>query len=271
MTVEEFRLFHDLIYKACGIYLKDNRQDFLETRLKKRLQARRIPSVYGYYKFINNGDEGRQELLALLDLLTINETYFFRNGPQLDLFDKRLLPDMISRRESEKQNALRIWSAGCSTGEEPHSIAMAVLDLIKYPRCWDIKIFASDLSLTVLQKAKEGIYPTSRLKEVSSERLEKYFDPCAEGYRVKPEVRQHVVFDFHNLKHDNGLQDLDAIFCRNVMIYFDEEEQKRLIQKFHRALRPNGYLLIGHAETLQGLSKDFRFIFHEKGTAYQKV
>lgn len=271
MTVEEFRLFHTLIYKACGIYLKENRRDFLETRVKKRLQARQMQSVYGYYQFLNSGEEGRRELLALLDLLTINETYFFRNGPQFDLFEKKLLPELISLRESEKQNTLRIWSAGCSTGEEPYSIAMAVLEQIKFSRCWDIKIFASDLSLTVLQKAKEGVYPVARLKEVSPHRLQNYFIPCEEGYLVKPEVRRRVIFDFHNLKHDDGLHDLDAIFCRNVMIYFDEEEQKRLVQKFHRALRPNGYLLIGHAETLQGLSKDFRFIFHEKGTAYQKI
>ncbi len=271
MTMDEFRLFHALIYRACGIHLKENRLDFLAVRVKKRLQVRRMQSVYGYYRLLNSGEEGGRELLELLDLLTINETYFFRNGPQFDLFEKKLLPDLISRRESEGQSTLRIWSAGCSTGEEPYSIAMAVLDQIRFSRGWEIKIFASDLSLTVLQKAKEGVYQAARLKEVDPRRLENYFIPCEGGYLVKPDVKRCVVFDFHNLKHDNGLRDLDAIFCRNVMIYFDEEEQKRLIQKFHDALRPNGYLLIGHAETIQGISKGFRFIFHEKGTAYQKT
>ena len=142
MTMDEFRLFHALIYRACGIHLKENRLDFLEVRVKKRLQARRIQSVYGYYQLLNSGEEGGRELLELLDLLTINETYFFRNGPQFDLFEKKLLPDLISRRESEGQRTLRIWSAGCSTGEEPYSIAMAGLDQIKFSRGWEIKIFA---------------------------------------------------------------------------------------------------------------------------------
>jgi chemotaxis protein methyltransferase CheR len=269
--VDEFRLFHSLIYKECGMYLKESRQDFLEVRLRKRLKACRIPTIYHYYRFLQSGPDGQRELLALLDLLTINETYFYRNRPQFALFETKLLPDLIARRNAEGQKRLRIWSAGCSTGEEPYSIAMAVLDALRDAGSWEIKIYASDLSLRVLEQARSGIYPPARMKELNASQLARHFTPCGDDYQVRTELRRLVLFDFHNLKHDNGLSDLDAIFCRNVMIYFDEQEQRRLIEKFHRALRPDGYLLIGHAETAQGLSNGFRFIFEDRGTAYQRI
>jgi chemotaxis protein methyltransferase CheR len=264
-------LFHSLIYNSSGMFIKETRLKYLETRIQKRLEVRRIPSVYSYYKFLTNGEDGAEELKQLLDLLTVNETYFFRNPPQIKLFEERLLPEMISKRESERNKALRIWSAGCSTGEEPYSIAISILDRLSYPRLWDVKVYASDISLSVLKKAKEGIYSKERLREASEKRIDKYFSLRKGGYAIRDEVKKYVIFDFHNLKFENGLRDLDAIFCRNVMIYFDAEEQRRLIQKFHAALRPGGYLLVGHAETLQGLSSDFRFVHENRGSAYQKI
>jgi chemotaxis protein methyltransferase CheR len=288
LTDEEFRLFRNLIYEESGIYLKDTRKDFLENRLVKRMAATGMISPYWYYKFVT--EKKKTELVILLDLLTINETSFFRNRPQLDLFRKTILPSLIGKKESAGQKRLRIWSAGCSTGEEPYSIAMDICEAITplnspltkggYRGGWDIRIFASDLSLTVLETASKGEYAADKIHvTVDDHYITRYFEKAPpEGnnggrqrhYRVKDIIRKMVVFDFHNLKNDNGLSDLDVIFCRNVMIYFDEEEQKRLIEKFFRSLNPGGYLLIGHAESLQSWNTGFQFVYDNKGTAYKK-
>jgi chemotaxis protein methyltransferase CheR len=269
LTAEEFKLFKNLIYEESGMYLAETKLEFLEHRLMKRMRATNTTTPYWYYRFLI--ENRKTELLVLLDILTINETSFFRNGPQFELFRNIVLPDVIGQREREGLRKLRIWSAGCSTGEEPYSIAMTVLDTVQYPDIWDIRIYASDLSLHVLEAAHKGVYAASRVNEtVPAQTLQKYFDPEGDAYRVKEAVRRLVVFDYHNLKHENGMSGLDVIFCRNVMIYFDEEEQKRLANKFYRSLAPGGYFLIGHAESLHGWNLDFRFIHDNKGTAYKK-
>lgn len=288
LTDEEFRLFRNLIYDEAGIYLKEARKDFLEHRLAKRMGATGMSSPYWYYKLVT---ETKNELLILLDLLTVNETSFFRNGPQMELFGKVILPDVMGMRSRDMQKRLRIWSAGCSSGEEPYSIAMIVHETIRNEPSsflsldkwssgclrraadseWDTRIFASDLSLTVLETASKGVYAGDKVRATVNEHyLTRYFDACGDCYRVRNEIKKMVVFDFHNLKNDNGLGNLDIIFCRNVMIYFNEEEQRRLIDKFYRGLNPGGYLLLGHAESLHGLGTGFEFVYDNKGTAYKK-
>ncbi len=270
LTDEEFRLFRNLIYEESGIYLKETRKDFLENRLSKRLTATGISSPYWYFKHVQA--QRASELLILLDLLTVNETSFFRNQPQLDLFRDRILPELARRKRNEPVKKLRIWSAGCSTGEEPYTISMILLDsLIGFPN-WDIKIYASDLSLSVLNAANKGEYAGEKVLNTVDERhIARYFEKAGDRYRIRNEVRKPIVFDFHNLKNDNGLRDLDVIFCRNVMIYFDQEEQLKLVNKFAASLNPGGYLVPGHAESLQGLNTPFRLLFANGGTAYVKT
>jgi chemotaxis protein methyltransferase CheR len=330
LTDEEFRLFRNLIYEESGIYLKETRKDFLENRLIKRMTATGMTSPYWYYKFVT--EKSKTEMLVLLDLLTINETSFFRNRPQIDLFKNVVLPDIMNKKRQNPPSPsftkggmgrLRVWSAGCSTGEEPYSIAMVVHDAMNnapsYPSLklrggrgsydggfeWDIKIFASDLSLTALEIANSGEYPADKvhatvddyyinkyferippschselvsesqgmLKRVQHDNLKKGFPEQRTGtyYKVKDEVKKMIIFDFHNLKNENGLQNLDVILCRNVMIYFDEEEQRRLIEKLYRKLNPGGFLLLGHAESLHGWNTGFQFVYKDKGTAYKKA
>lgn len=290
LTDEEFRLFRNVVYQEAGIYLKETRKDFLENRLRKRMAATGISSPYWYYKFVT--ETKKTELLILLDLLTVNETSFFRNGPQMDLFGNVILPDVMRRKFRDIQKRLRIWSAGCSTGEEPYSIAMIARDVLKDdpsrslpshgraadgargPQAmgeWDLRIFASDLSLTMLKTASKGEYPEEKVCSTVPDRyLSRYLEVNGNRYRVKEEIKKMVVFDFHNLKNDNGLDNLDVIFCRNVMIYFDEKEQRRLIDKFYRSLSAGGYLLLGHTESLHGLGTGFEFVYDNKGTAYKK-
>lgn len=269
VTDEEFRLFRDLIYRESGIYLKEARKDFLENRLLKRMDATAVSSPYWYYKLIT--DNKRTELLIFLDLLTVNETFFFRNRPQIELFRNIILPDVMERRARYGRKQLRIWSAGCSTGEEPYTIAMVIRDA--YPSLFgsDVRILASDLSLTALDVANAGEYEKGKVRaNVEAGYISRYFVEKEESYQVSEEIRRMVVFDFHNLKNDNGMTDLDVIWCRNVMIYFDEDEQKRLIEKFYRGLNPEGYLMLGHAETLHGLNTGLEFLYENKGTAYRK-
>ena len=270
LTDEEFSLFKGLIYDESGMYLADTKKDFLENRLQKRMRATNAMTPYWYYRHLLA--HRRTELLILLDSLTINETSFFRNEPQIELFRKTILPEVAERRKRAVERRLRFWSAGCSTGEEPYTIAMVILDAIPNAQEWDIRIYATDISQKALDAARRGIYSSDKVRgAVPAPVRARYFESRGETYRITEAVRKLVSFDYHNLKHENGRGDLDAIFCRNVMIYFDEAAQKRLVDKFHASLAPSGYLLLGHAESLQGWNMNFRFLHDNKGTAYQKT
>lgn len=269
LTEEEFRLFRNLIHEESGIYLKETKKDFLEHRVAKRMTETRMTSPYWYYKLITDGR--KDELTTLLDLMTVNETSFFRNRPQLELFRQVALPDLWCTRPGSG-DLLRIWSAGCSTGEEPYTLAMIVREAPACTAARDARIFASDLSLSVLQTAHRGEYPAEKvLATVDDPYLTRYFTRNGPVMQVSEGIRKMVTFDFHNLMNDNGLRDLDAIFCRNVMIYFDMKQQKLLVDRFCRCLRPGGYLFIGHAESIQGWNMGMQFVYHNAGTAYKKT
>jgi chemotaxis protein methyltransferase CheR len=270
LSDDEFKLFSNLVHRESGIIIRDTKKEFLQARLQKRLQANNLTSYYRYYKFVTDKGQGQRELLDLVDSLTINETSFFRNRPQFDLFSDLVLPALL-RKKNQEGRKLRMWSAGCSRGQEPYSIAMSVLAQIGCADAWDIKVLASDISLRVLENAQRGIYSERDMDAVPPELRTMYFERVDEAYRIRPHVKKIVVFDYHNLKHDNGLKGLDVIFCRNVMIYFDREEQKKLVEKFYQSLTEGGYLFLGHAESLQGITDGFKFIYHNKGTVYQKA
>lgn len=269
LSDEEFRLFRNMIYDESGMYLKDSKKDFLEHRVLKRMRATNTATPYWYYRHLMANRKA--ELLILLDIMTINETSFFRNLPQFELFQRVIVPALRSQRERRGERKLRIWSAGCSTGEEPYTIAIVLREAVPGIDAWDVKVLASDLSLTVLNTAHRGVYPGNKVDEMVPRHLiGKHFHREGNDYRVSDEVKKLVAFDFHNLKHENGVAALDAIFCRNVMIYFNEEEQLKLVNKFFRSLLPGGYLLLGHAESLHGLDTGFEFVYENKGTAYRK-
>lgn len=276
MTNEEFLLFRGLIYNESGMYFKDVKKEFVESRIRKRLKANNIRSVYQYYKYITNNDDGKKELLILLDALTIGETSFFRNRPQFNLFREKVIPEIIEEKKRSDSKAIRIWSAGCSTGQETYTIAMECFEATKENYSSRtalplLEVIGSDISLSALKTAKDGIYTKERIDGIEEKYLKEYFNTDGETYKVMDKIRQCTIFDFHNLKNQNGLRDMDIIFCRNVMIYFDTAEQKRLIDKFYNSLRTGGYLFLGHSETLQGIDDRFRFIYFNKGTAYKRI
>jgi len=288
LTGAELKLLQALVYQECGMHFDERRAHFLQDRLQRRLRECQLDSFYSYYRLLIS-DQGKQELAQLLENLTVNETSFFRNKAQLDLFQKHVLEELLRRKQERRDFSIRIWSAGCSTGQEAYTLAMLIADALAYyymrnplpfempspkpliPPPWRVEILASDISYSVLRAGQEGIYSESQMASVDYGYRLRYFDKLGERYAVKKAVKELVHFDFHNLKTEYLPQRNDMIFCRNVMMYFDEAEQKRLIDKFARCLNADGYLFVGHAESLLGLTEKFAMVHRNSGTAYQRV
>jgi chemotaxis protein methyltransferase CheR len=288
-TEPELKLLQTLVYQECGMYFDERRVHFLQDRLRQRLKICQLDNFYSYYRLLTS-QEGKHELAALLENLTVNETSFFRNRPQLELFQKMILDQMLRQKLERHDWTMRIWSAGSSTGQEPYTLAMLVCDALGYyglrntlpfeistpkplvPLPWRVEILASDISYAVLHAAREGIYTEAQMEPVDYVYRLRYFDKISGArYAVKTALKDLIHFDFHNLKTEFLPQRNDVIFCRNVMIYFDEAEQKRLIEKFWHCLNPHGYLFVGHAESLFGLSARFQMIHKDSGTAYRRI
>ncbi len=265
----EYSLFKRLIYEECGISLGVERRTFLESRLRRRMEELGINDGYEYYRMLLEPRGRSLELPALLDSLMICETSFFRNQPQFDLLKEVVLPEIVGNKAKAGTKLLRVWSAGCSTGQEPYSAVMTMLESVPDRESWVLRVFASDLSFTALERAQCGLYRPDQLKGVDPLAVARYFRQENGHYAMSDTVKRHVVFDYHNLKHDNGLRGLDIILCRNVMIYFDTEQQRRLVTRFSNCLVPGGFLFLGHAESLQGLSTRFTMVHRNKGIAYR--
>ena len=288
LTAAELKLLQALVYQECGMHFDERRTQFLQDRLQRRLKECRVDSFYSYYSLLVS-HEGKDELSRLLENLTVNETSFFRNKAQMELFHKFVLEDILRRKQARRDYSLRIWSAGCSTGQEPYTLAMLVADGLGYynlrnplpcqtrlpkpliPPPWRVEITASDISYSVLRTGQQGIYTEAQMSGVDYSYRLRYFDKVGDHYAVKKALKEQVHFDFHNLKTEYLPQRNDVIFCRNVMMYFDEAEQKRLIDKFYRCLNPEGYLFVGHAESLLGMTEKFQMVHRNSGTAYQRV
>jgi len=285
----ELKLLQALVYQECGMHFDERRTPFLLDRLQRRLKECGLDSFYNYYRLLTS-QQGKQELARLLENLTVNETSFFRNKAQLDLFQHDSLEELLQRKQAARDFSLRIWSAGCSTGQEPYTLAMLVGDALSYhnlrnpqpsytsalpkpmvPSPWRLEILASDISYSVLRAAQEGSYNEQQMSAVDYGFRLRYFDKVGARYAIKKSVKELVHFDFHNLKTEYLPQRNDMIFCRNVMMYFDEAEQKRLVEKFYRCLNPKGFLFVGHAESLLGLTAKFQMVHRNAGTAYQRV
>ena len=270
------------------MYFDERRTHFLQDRLLRRLKECRVDSFYGYYRLLIS-QEGKGELAKLLENLTVNETSFFRHKAQLDLFQKFVLEELLKQKQARREYSVRVWSAGCSTGQEAYTLAMLIADGLAYyylrnslpvelplPKPlvappWRVEVLASDISYSVLRAGQEGGYSESQMASVDYSFRLRYFDKMGDRYAVKKTLKDLVHFDFHNLKTEYLPQRNDVIFCRNVMMYFDEAEQKRLVEKFYRCLNPGGYLFVGHAESLLGLTDKFQMIHRNSGTAYQRI
>jgi chemotaxis protein methyltransferase CheR len=261
----EFERYRSLIYDESGIHFSDTNRSILESRLKERLREKKLDDLGQYYSMLKSDKE---ELKAFLDSITTNLTRFFRNQAHFDALEHHVFPEIIKMRSGGTDRKIRVWSAGCSTGEEPYTIAMLAKDVL--PAGWSIEVVASDISLKSLMVGKEGFYPEGRVVGVPDASLAKHFDKVQGGFRIKEEIKSLVSFDYHNLKNDSGHRNMDVVFCRNVIIYFDEAAQKAAIERFWDAMAPKSFLFIGHSESLFGMNTRFEFVKTEWACFYRK-
>lgn len=214
---------------------------------------------------------GENEMALLIDALTINETTFFRNVPQLDLFARMALPEVIAQRQaSGGSKQIEVWSAACSTGQEVYTLAMLADEFLMTRGGWQVQVRGTDISPTVIETARRGIYPKARLDTIPPHYLTRYFEDRGDRLVIRDALRRLTSFQVHNLKEMFPPCQFDIIFCRNVMIYFSRDEQACLARKFYERLTPGGFLFIGHSESLQGLGSNFKLRIQDRGVAYQK-
>lgn len=259
LSEEEFRKFAKLIHHESGIFLKDTKITLLSNRLRKRLQALTLSEFKDYYDHLEKltGEARKKELEELLDVVSTNETYFFRNERHFEALMHHCLPEIAAKKKNRK---LRIWSSACSTGEEPYTIGICVLENRKLFAGWDIEVIATDIAPSVLEFAEKGIYHGRRIEKVPPEFLKKYFIPLNDeqkSYKVVDDLKKIMNFYYHNFFRSPFPKDIDIIFCRNVMIYFDKEHQRKLVADFYNSILDHGYFFIGHSETLHSISEDF--------------
>jgi chemotaxis protein methyltransferase CheR len=259
-----FELYRDLIYKESGITFTQTNRSILESRLKERLREKNITSISSYLDTIN---QNKEELKGFLDSITTNLTRFFRNQAQFDALEKYVIPELINNIK-KVPGTIRIWSAGCSTGEEPYTLAMLLSEVL--PKAWNYEILASDISLKCLMTAKEGFYAESRIVGIPDNYLAKYFHKVDGGFKVREDLQSRIKFDYHNLKNDSQQRNLDIVFCRNVIIYFDEAAQTDVINRFWESMASRSFLFIGHSESLFGMKTKFEFLKTEWATLYCK-
>jgi chemotaxis protein methyltransferase CheR len=265
LTNADFDRYRELIYKECGINFTDTNRSILEGRLKERLRNKPGVTLASYFSAIS---KDKEELKAFLDSVTTNLTRFFRNQAHFDALEHHVIPELMRIKKASGNTTIKIWSAGCSTGEEPYSIAMLLSNMLPPP--WKFEIVASDISLKCLMTGKEGFYADNRIEGVPGNYLTKYFDKVAGGYKVKADIMSKIRFDYHNLQNDSGQRNLDIVFCRNVIIYFDEATQARVVNRFWDSMASKAFLFIGHSESLFGMDTKFEFVKTEWTTLYRK-
>jgi len=266
LTTEDFLRFRDYIHRHSGIYLEESKADSLRIALVTRCTRFGFTSVDQYFRLLStDGPEFRE----LMNLVTINETSFFRFTAQFDALRDEVVPELL-RGKAEEERSFRAWSAGCSTGEEPYTIAMTLIDSGIEGLGYRPQVLGTDVSSSALDRAKKGIYGPYSLLNVPTSVMNRFFEPTPEGHRVTQEVRKLVEFDYHNLvKEPYPLASMggwDVIFCRNVTIYFRLESTCRVVENMYRCLNPGGYLFIGHSETLTGITDEFEVL--EVGGVY---
>jgi chemotaxis protein methyltransferase CheR len=260
----EFRLISDLVYEHCGINLHDGKKELVRARLAKRLREGDFHSFSEYIRHVLEDPTGG-EFALLVDSLSTNLTKFFREDQHFEYLRSRWLPPLLGLKQSRHNFRLRGWSAGCSTGEEPYSIAITLLEAVQGRGRWDVKLLATDVSTRVLEKAQEGFYEKDRVEPIPLPLRSKYLvhtrEAGADRYEVAPSLRNVVIFRHLNLVQDWPVKGpLDFIFCRNVMIYFDKPTQNRLINRFYDLLAPGGVLFTGHSESLTGIEHKFKYV-----------
>ena len=272
LTKREFEEISSLVYDLCGINLHVGKRELVKARLNKRLRELEMESFAEYISFLKN-DRSGQEIIDMLDAVSTNLTSFFREAQHFDYMAKEILPRLVKERGRDPGRKLRLWSAGCSSGEEPYSIAMVLDKEIDNLGRWDAAILATDINTRVLETARRGEYPEARFDKMPAQTRQKYFE-CINNsrpreYRAKPTIRDLVTFARLNLLEKWPMKGgFDIIFCRNTMIYFDKQTQSKIVGRYWEMLGDGGVLFIGHSESLTGVKHKFKYV---QPTIYYKV
>jgi chemotaxis protein methyltransferase CheR len=267
LTESELDQIRALIEQRSAILFDASRERFFSTRVREHLEQKKLASGSELLSLIRGSSV---EYEALLEGLLTQETSFFRYPSVFEALDKRILPEVQERKFWENPRTLRIWSAGCSTGEEPYSIAITVLDALKFAEAWEIEILATDVSRRALRHAQRGIYSKRTLEAVSAVQVENYFTATKQGFQVRPRVRRMISFAQMNLAESVYVGKFDCIFCMNVLMYFSDDRRLAILRRFYDALEPGGYFLLGHAETLTNVPVKFEPVVFDDCRLYRK-
>jgi chemotaxis protein methyltransferase CheR len=269
---EVFKQFRDFVYEKSGIFIPDNKKYFLENRLGRRIQELNLKGYEDYlYNLRYNSD--RCELQRLYDLITTNETFFFREPQQFEILGGELLNQIAAENAKTGRRDIKIWSAASSTGEEAYTISIVLLEKVELGG-FKKDIYASDISESVLVSARAGTYGSYSIRNVPSAYLNKYFKNTDQQYSLLSAVKSMVKFSQINLVEEKDvrmIRGVDVVFCRNVLIYFDDKAKQKVVSHLYDALRPGGYLFIGTSESLHNLTRAFRPVVINKVIVYQKV
>ncbi len=270
LSVEDFRLLRDLVYEHAGLVYDESAMMLFDRRLGERLEVLGLPTYQAYYKYLRFDARNQQELEEAVERLTTKETYFFRQEYQLRAFQAELLPRL--QQANARTRRLLVWSAGCSTGEEAYTLAALILESALFDG-WDIRVIGTDLSKQSVAHARRGVYQASSLRATSARDKSRYFLELDDGFHINDAVKKLCQFGQMNL-FDSGRGNLvgraDAIFCRNVLIYFDVRSRKRVIDNLYQRLTPGGYLMLGHSESLLNLSTAFELVHLRDDLVYRK-
>ena len=267
LSESELDEIRTLIEQRSAILFDSSRERFFSTRIREHLEEKNLSSGTELLREVRGSSI---EYETLLERLLTQETSFFRYPAVYEALEKRILPEIQERKFWESPRALRIWSAGCSTGEEPYSIAITVSDALKFPEAWEIEILATDISRRALRHAERGAYSKRSLGEVSLHQVDAYFTATKHGYQVRPRIRRLISFAQMNMVDTFYVGKLDCIFCMNVLMYFSEERRLSILRRFYDALEPGGYFLLGHSETLSNVPMKFESIVLGDCLIYRK-
>jgi chemotaxis protein methyltransferase CheR len=256
-----------LIEERTGIHFDDSRERFFSTRVREHLHARKMERGIDLLRAIRKSNV---EYEGLLEKLLTQETTFFRYPAVFEAFEKRVLPELHAKKFWKNPRTLRVWSAGCSTGEEPYSIAITILEALNLAEAWDVEILATDIGRQALKHAERGVYSGRSISSVSERQLASHFTAVDAGSQIKPRIRKIVNFVQMNLASPVYVGKMDLIFCMNVLIYFSEERRRALVQRFYDALEPGGYLFLGHSESISKMPVKFQAIVLGDCILYRK-
>src|SRR3984893_12654901 len=267
LTEQELDEISTLIEQRSAILFDSSRERFFSTRVREHLDEKGLGNGTELLRLVRGSST---EYEALLERLLTQETSFFRYPAVYDALEKRILPEMQERKFWQNPRALRIWSAGCSTGEEAYSIAITLCDALKFVEAWAIEILATDISRRALRHAERGQYSKRSLQDVSRGQVDAHFTSTKHGFQVRPRIRKMISFAQMNLVEPVYVGKLDCIFCMNVLMYFSEERRLAILQRFYNALEPGGYFLLGHSETLSNVLMKFEALVFGDCHIYRK-